>query len=147
MSTTTHDRTLAALKARLAQVQIETEDRVVSGFTGHYLPNGLYVYIGTPKGEGPVKITTNVHMEGCQPHWMPRGSVRSAFMSNELQKFEEMCKLLKDPATTAPARKAPVRRQAVASQAASPATDAPPITQQLTQEEADQLLYAGLEQQ
>jgi hypothetical protein len=99
-----HDQVLNQIRNLL---QTETVDRNVSGYTGHYLPNGKYFYVGTPKADGPVRITTNVLLPDRQPKWMPRGSVRSAFMSTDQEGILLMVEGLLDSNVQAPARKTP----------------------------------------
>lgn len=101
-----HDQVLARIRALL---QTETADRTVSGYTGHYLPSGKYFYVGTPKADGPVRITTNVVIPGKQPSWMPRGTVRSAFLSTDSEAIDLMVLGLLDAQVSAPARKAAVK--------------------------------------
>jgi hypothetical protein len=111
-----HDQVLAQIKSLLG---IQTTDRTVSGYTGHYLPSGKYFYVGTPKADGPVRITTNVEIPGKQAKWMPRGSVRSAFMSTDADAIVLMVQGLLDGAVQPPARKAP-QPKAVISPAPAP---------------------------
>ncbi len=96
-----HDLILATIREAIG---VQTEDRTVSGYTGHYLPNGLYFYVGQdPKRGGNVRITSNVDI-GVSAPWQPRGTVRSSFMSDDMESLAKLCTALKDPATKPPVK-------------------------------------------